>query len=552
MRNPASPWVDSLDPNTGGAGVDGFVAMGAVVGTPSTAAAVRTVYYSWSGDDGVVTAFSLAPGGMFSSFTTPESVASLPFGVNAVCLPDVNADGVPDLLVASDYGATAQLLLGDGANSSATGGVFGQLVHQRGVAFPAVAGDFDGDGFVDAVVANGSGAGMSVLWGGGGMLAWGGQISSASPSAAASGDYVGNLGTTTPSVFFQDKSGKFGILRSRNDGTFDPAILLTGTNASGGPAEASFFLWPADLNTASPGIDAITFGQKGSGMLPRALLVQRDQGRVVDVVAKPLPPLDSVHKYPGDCWALPIARDRDLPPGQAAVSVACSYESGGGSQTYRFAVWGTMLSHVDAKPAADASAPVWGDWVLLTSTTVSPDPAYSAPVAGGGRLRTAMVGRIDARSANLTGTQEGSAVYLFATDQLYAIEVSPGNFPTEPSKWTVTKNGVSTTGAPTLGFYPFLAQMGRMDADPTTAFHAVVGGGGSQGGITGGGTGVLRRSATGYELVQRLGAGGFPIGLGRLADGSPDDALLFVGDWSNTGLVPELVPHLNDGTGKLR
>jgi hypothetical protein len=535
-------WNVWLDPNPLGAGVEGFSAAPEDPSATARAGAVTSgSFYAWSGNDGVVTGFALSSGPSGATFTPGTPAATLPFAVNAVCLPDVNADGIPDLVAASDLGATAQLVLGDGATGAAASGTFGALTHQRGLAFPVVAGDFDGDGFLDAVVANLSGAGVSVLWGGGGMLAWGAQISSASISAATGGDYTGE---GWPSVLVQEKSGRFDVIRSRNDGTFDPAVALTGYAATGGPAEASFFAWPVDLNTARPGIDAMTFGQKGGGMVPRALLVQ--QGRVVDVAAKPIPQIDAIHVRAQDCWALRIGKAAELPAHTAAVVAGCGHSDNTEARNV-FAVWGTTISNVDAAPALDGTQPAFGDWVLVTSTSVSPDPAYSATVAGGGRLRTTMVGTVDL--TGLTPRDPGTAVFAFATDRLYVVEVSTNGLAADPRSWTATVFPVTPR---TSDFYPFLAKVGRVDADPATWFHAVVGGGNPAGGISGGGSLVLRRTATGYEVVQRLGSGGFPVGIGKLTDGSPGDAVFFVGDWANAGLVPEIVVRLNDGTGVLR
>lgn len=543
VRDP-SDWSAKLD-----ASVDGFVAGGPAASAMTTAVAGQS-FYAWSGDDGTVIGFALRSLGL--GFTAPSTAAILPFSVNSVCLPDVNADGVPDLLAASDLGATAHLVLGDGSSAGASSGTFGQLVHQRGLAFPVVTGDFDGDGFLDAVVANGSGAGITVMWGGGGQLAWGTQLSSAAISAAVAADYTGE---GRPSVLFQEKSGRFGKLRSRGDGTFDPAVALSAWSSTGGPAEASFFAWAADLHTSAPGVDALTFGQKGSGMQARALLVQ--DGQVVDVAAKAVPPLDAVRIRTEDCWPLAVGGSAGLPPGVAPVALACGHASQDGSSS-RFAVWGALLRNVDAAPGPDGTPPpqpaAFDDWVLVTSTTSGTDPAcplacgaFSAPVPAGARIRTAMIGTLDPTG----GTRRDTAVYLFATDRVYAVEVGTNGDPLHPASWKVTVFPVT----PSLsGFYPFLATAGHLTADPTVAFDAIVAGGNPQGGIGAGGAVVVRRTAAGYELVQQLGSGGFPIGVGKLADGSPGDALFFVGDWANTGLVPELVPrlNLNDGTGRVR
>ncbi len=501
-------WNASLEP---AGGVDGVAAYRPAPGAD-------TSYLCWSGNDGAVSGFGLDPSLVFTAVST---VATLPFAVNAVCLPDVNADGTPDLVAASDTGATAELLLGDGTTGASGNGSFAARAHLRGATFPVAVGDLDGDGFGDAVVA-GAGSGVHVLWGGGGMLAWGPQISPASISAAAVAQFTAD---PWPSILFQEKSGRFGLVRSRHDGTFDPAVAITGVSAAGGAPGSYFYVWPADLGTSNPGHDLLTF-ENGNGGITyfHALLFQGSE--IVDVRSKPIPSADANHVSTRDCWAMSVGTH------QPAVAAMCSYENrASGGNVDLVAVWGANLVRVDAGPDPGGGGPAFGDWVLLTPTTAP----WSQPSAN--RVRAAQIGNV-AVPNGAGGTDAGTALFLMNTDELYAVEVKsivPG---TVPRAFAVT---------PTTKASPFLGTYGQMDA--TSAFHVVASGDD--------GTIVLRRTATEYRFVQQLGAQAFPLGiapLSKLPSGgrSPGDVLTFLGDFSNTGLTPEIIPLLNDGTGKVK
>ena len=518
VRDPAQPWVGPL-PGAGASDVDGVRGYAPAPGAP-------TSWVSWNGNDGVLSGFgvALAPALAFGPVST---TAVFPFAVNTVCLPDVNADGAPDLVAASDNGATAQLVIGDGTLGAATTGTFGAQTHQRGGVFPLAVGDLDGDGFGDAVVAN-QGTGMSVLWGGGGMLAWGEQLSPAPVGALTLADYYGE---GRPSVLYQEKSGRFGKLRSRGDGTFDPAEALTGYSGTGGAAGSHFFIWPAALGTSEAGPDAFAITKNGGFA---ALLVQN--GQVVEVTPKPVPALDPNHTNTRDCWPVALGGD------SGAVALGCSYENrllNGVSDWV--AVFGAVISNPDGEPGTGGGAPAFGDWVLLTSTVVSPGNPFTSSPPAGANAHVAMAGTQD-----VPGWGPGTAVFVMGTDKLYAIEVRKTAGP--PAEWTEALGGVRAIAVtPDTVGQPFLGTAGIIDT--TSAFGIAVAGDS--------GTFVIRRTDTGYELVQQLSSRAFPLGiapLSMIAPGlrSPGDVVTFLGDFGNTGLTPEIVPRLNDGTGKLK
>jgi hypothetical protein len=515
IRDPqaAGAWDAPFDPN--GAGVAGVAAY-----VPAPGA--QTSFVAWSGHDGIVTGFTIDPSTL--AFTGVSTIATVPFAVNAVCMPDVNADLTPDLVAAGEWSPSAQLLLGDGTLGAERNGTFAMRAHLRGATFPVAVGDLDGDGLGDAVVAGAEG-GLHVLWGGGGMLAWGPQVSSASIGAATVADFTGE---GRPSIVYQEKSGRFARVRSGGDGTFDPSVVLTGFAAAGGAPGAYFFVWPGDLGTSAAGVDLLT-SEFGDAAAAHALLLQ-DRG-VVDVRAKPFPAFGGDYSRVQDCWHLA------LPPSGAAgfVAAICSYrnQSGSGSDESRpvvTAVWGAMISRPDGEPGT-AERPEFSDWVLLTSTTT--DNPFTRATAGGGA----------AFAGNVTppGGARPAALFLMETDRLYAVEVTHPGTGVAQADWTVNAIAVE----PDTHVRPFLATAGPMV--PGYAYGVVTSGGD--------GTVVLRRTSDvpgRYELVQQLSPHAFPLGIAPLSTPSLGDVVTFNGDFSNTGLVPEIIPLLNDGTGKVR
>jgi hypothetical protein len=66
---------------------------------------------------------------------------------------------------------------------------------------------------------------------------------------------------------------------------------------------------------------------------------------------------------------------------------------------------------------------------------------------------------------------------------------------------------------------------------------------------------VFRRDVSGYAVTQRLSVIEIPMGIGRLAAGSPGDVVGVIGNFAGSfSGTTEIVPLLNlqDGTGRLR
>ena len=109
----------------------------------------------------------------FDSFTTPDAYLSGEDGVfrrqsyaqggqpRAAALPDLNGDGVPDLVTADAYNGVAGVSIGTG-DGRFTGRVdYGAGYFPTGIDV----GDIDGDGRPDLAVANSGDSSISILWG---------------------------------------------------------------------------------------------------------------------------------------------------------------------------------------------------------------------------------------------------------------------------------------------------------------------------------------------------------------------------------------------------
>jgi hypothetical protein len=464
--------------------------------------------------------------------------ASFPFSGTVACFPDVNADGVPDLVVASELGAQAQVLLGDGTNSATPGAGqgFGTRTHLRGMAFPIAVGDLDGDGFAD-VVAAAPGAGLDVLFGGGGMLAWGPRLSTAPMNAVA----IADVGRGRPSVVYQDLAGAYAVVDTAGDGSFAPAVAMTATTSDLKAVSPVFLMMlPADLATGAAGTDFLSIDFSSAGWFIHGILNQGS--RLVDVKSPPVPGRDASHPVPDQCWPLPVGS------GQGALAIICAYDNSGGggggglSQRDLVAVYGTKVQSPDAPPASGgAGAPSIAGWLSLTPSSGTPwrfantVPAKAAFV---GTVRTAVPG----------GPPAGTAVFAMRTDRLYVVEVQVSGDPLVAGSWSVQAYAVPGN----LQVEPSMGTLGSLDPSGTSAFDAVVG--------TTGGVLVLRRArnptpGNEYAVAQTLGVLQLPMGIGRLAAGSPGDVIGVVTDLGfGGGTTTEIIPLLNrqDGTGTVR
>jgi hypothetical protein len=522
LHDPSVGFSAPFDPSTKGLGSASIRKFVSASGVES--------YASVNGASGEVATFSvsglsttqvptLQPGGV---------AATVPFSASVACFPDVNGDGIPDLVAASALGAQAQVLLGDGTNTAnpTAGQSFGSRTHLRGAEFPVAVGDLDGDGFVDLAAAS-AGSGLDVLYGGGGMFAWGPRVADVAVNALA----IADVGLGRPSIVFQDRTGAYGVVNVGAAGSFDPAVAISATTADLRPTSPMMFLLlPADLSTSAPGVDFLGIDFSSSGWFIHAIL---NQGvRFVDVKSPPVPAADATHPTPDQCWPVQVG------VGQSALAIICAYDDQapppGANNRNLVTVFGSRVKSPDAAPSLDpAQAPSLAAWDPVTSVTAAP---WKVPNIAR-QAKGSFVGMVP--SARAGGPPAGTAVFLMETDQLYVVEVQLNGPPSVHGSWSV-----QTFAVPGIsGFAPSFGVVGTLDPDPSgSAFDVVASG---QSGIL-----VLRRNAmgypTGYHVVQMLSVTQLPVGIGRIAAGSPGDVVGVITNLGFSGATTtEIVPLLN-------
>jgi hypothetical protein len=517
LHDPTLGFTAPFDPSTSGLGSASIRKFVAASGVES--------YASVDGASGEVTTFEVSGAtSLVPSLRRGGVAATVPFSASVACFPDVNGDGIPDLVAASELGAQAQVLLGDGTNTAnpAAGQSFGSRTHLRGAEFPIVVGDLDGDGFVD-VAAAAAGSGLDVLYGGGGMFAWGPRVADVAVNALA----VADVGRGRPSIVYQDRTGAYGVVHVGADGSFDPAIAMTATTADLRPTSpVMFLLLQSDLSTAAPGVDFLAIDGSSSGWFIHAVLNQGT--RFVDVKSPPVPAADGTHPTPDQCWPVQVG------VGQSALAVICPYDDQGahpqGTNSRNLvAVFGSRVQNPDGAPSLDPSqAPSIAAWTLLTPVVGGP---WKVPTITR-QAKGSFVGTVPTTRAG--GPPAGTAVFLMETDQLYVVEVQLNGPPAQLGSWSV-----ATFPIPGIsGFAPSFGTLGSLDPTGASAFDVVSAG---DSGIL-----VLRRTGTGYQVVQLLSVIQLPVGIGRIDAGSPGDVVGVITNLGFSGATTtEIVPLLN-------
>jgi hypothetical protein len=168
-----------------------------------------------------------------------------------VAAGDVNGDGTPDLVVAAGAGGGPRVAVFDGRTlrpGQAPGKLFNDFFAfddtVRDGVFVAV-GDTDRDGFGDVVVGAGPGGGPRVV-------VFGGALLPAGPAAAAGASF-----------FAGDPAGRGGLPVAARDVDGDGAAeVLTGT-AAGSPPRVSVF--DVAAGTATPAGDFLALGAAFTG-----------------------------------------------------------------------------------------------------------------------------------------------------------------------------------------------------------------------------------------------------------------------------------------------
>lgn len=202
-----------------------------------------------------------------------------PFAVFCVALPDVNADGVPDLMASGSGSNRAVVLLGDGD------GGYGRRPHYL-VGQVAVSADVDGDG-ADDIVYKSDAFTLQTLFGGNHQLAKGPQTVFDSSFNFAFQPLYGSarrdlllLTGTAPSM-----------ARSLGDGSWAPAEPI---HDASGPRSSEFGIMAAELGGAAPGVDFIEVQSDFSTLIP---LIRSDPAN--PSLVTPLDPIPMPR--PGGC-----------------------------------------------------------------------------------------------------------------------------------------------------------------------------------------------------------------------------------------------------------
>ena len=172
-----------------------------------------------------VSAGALQPNGLATVGTKPVAIAA----------GDLNGDGKVDLVVANGDG-TISVLLGSGTGTFAPA-----VAYTAGVPTSLALGDFNGDGKLDVAVSNGGNSTVSILLGNGDgtfQPMGPGFPVGRNPVSLVAGDFNGDGNVDLATANFADGTGS--VLLGNGDGTFGPALTLTAASGSDTIAIADF------------------------------------------------------------------------------------------------------------------------------------------------------------------------------------------------------------------------------------------------------------------------------------------------------------------------
>lgn len=169
--------------------------------------------------------------------TGETAIAGSPTGL---AFADIDGDGLDDIFVTlADEGRF--VVLGNPGSASPFAELAGGATGEQPVDVDA--GDLDGDGDADAVVANDAGRSLSVLFNDGGAFVAGQTLALAGDArGVALGSVAGDpapdivsfaAGTESIGVFANDGHGGFGLVHTNRAGPGEASILLADLNADG-------------------------------------------------------------------------------------------------------------------------------------------------------------------------------------------------------------------------------------------------------------------------------------------------------------------------------
>jgi hypothetical protein len=455
----------------------------------------ETLYVGYNLTDGHLLGVVLDPVSL-----VPREVALQPgpraSRIDCVTFPDVNGDGAPDLVAVGQFMATSDLLLGSGASTVPrpdTTPWFGDRVHRRGLGFPTIAADLDGDGLVDVVSWDGSG--LEVLLGGGGQLGSLQRISNVLTMGIAAGRLFEPAVAGT-AIVFHDHQQTFYAALPDGKGGFDPPYALTLTQSGGGTfASPVMSLYPTDLGGPALYTAGAVFLAKGPG----------------DLLAVPMQPVPNAeHSDKCAYMAAPYTAGAT----SAAFLVAC-----GQSRTPPNGQESDLAVYVATISGLDTASPSFGAW-SLRDLWQNPNTTVRLQVL------SALVG-----TARPLDGRPYFVAWNPAASELRITTFDPALVPTTQTVPYPAGLVSKTMGASTLAVS---LRTGAPDDLLVTADGALL---------------LVRRDGNGkFGIAQEIRGGvAMPVGTGLLAPGAPPFVITAGAGLFSGAAGTELVPVATEG-----
>lgn len=471
---------------------------------------VEERFLSWNGASGRLSSFLVDDVARAVVPASRPLAADLPFGVGCVATPDVNGDGLSDLVAAGEGSSYAVVVAGEGD------GRFGARPRWSGVGAPLAGADLDHDGVGDLVVSQ---DGLVVLYGGEGQLARGQRVTGASARVVAAPQLCSTDGKRA--ILYQDAGGSFWSVRDEGTGSFGaPRVFAVPTAAN------AAYTWP--LDALVPGlfnVHSSSYTTCQELIASRVDLLGRSNASVL-VTYGP----DGASEFPFNVlppFGEPVARACTyLPVGRAdgsngdAVAGACVVQDAGlpGTPYTKVALWG-----------ATRSGTAWPIWAPIGSKPGTNLLVPEAAVAGAGTLGN------------------GRPVFVAGLDGALWTAVVTAPDPGVPTGWSVTWTALPAAGL----LRPEAALLGDLRGGGARRDLVVTG---QALALVPGGTVVLTGDGAGaFTFLQRLAAAAAPALAAPLTKDGPADVVGLSGAGAKAGLAPELVllRNLGDGTGRV-
>jgi hypothetical protein len=376
--------------------------------------------------------FTAAPGSPFSTGTSPASVAA----------GDVNGDGKPDILTANSGSNNLTVLLGDGSGGFAPAGGSPFAVGTEPLS--VAVGDFNGDGRLDAVVANYTDKNVTILLGdgtGGFTQAAGSPINvGTAPQAVAVGDFNGDgipdiveaafNGRVT--ILIGNGTGGFAVTQSYAVGSFPQFVVAADLNGDG----------KLDIVTANFGSNSLSVllgngsgGFTAAAKSPFAVGMQPQSVTVADVNGDGKPDLISANTSDNTVSILlgdgsggfAAAPGSPFAAGAAPFAVAVADFNGDGLPDVAAAnavgtvtvLLGAPVATTSALTTTAGASVSFGTAIPLTLNVTQPSGGFNTPTGSatfqdGGAGLGAAAQRTTPYSLSVTGLQPGTHSFTAA------------------------------------------------------------------------------------------------------------------------------------------